>query len=64
VELAQRLVGNELIEVVFHIEDLESAVRRMLKKSREVSKGEVSPERERLIQAIQDFVKSCREKPI
>jgi len=39
VELAQRLVGNEFIKIVYDIEDLESAVREMLERRESVDKG-------------------------
>ena len=59
VELAQRLVGNELIKVVYDIEDLESAVREMLDRGKKVGKGMISPEKVTLIKTIKDFVDRC-----
>jgi UDP-N-acetylglucosamine transferase subunit ALG13 len=59
VELAQRLVGNELIKVVYDIEDLESAVREMLHRGKEVDKEMISPEKETLIKTIKNFVGHC-----
>jgi UDP-N-acetylglucosamine transferase subunit ALG13 len=59
VELAQRLVGNELIKVVYDIEDLESAVREMLDRGKKVGKGMISPEKETLIKTIKNFVGHC-----
>jgi beta-1,4-N-acetylglucosaminyltransferase len=59
VELAQRLVGNELIKVVYDIEDLESAVREMLYRGKEVDKEMISPEKETLIKTIKNFVGHC-----
>ena len=55
-ELAQRLVGNELIKVVYDIEELESAVREMLERGKKVGKGKTYPEREALIKTIKDSV--------
>ena len=59
VELAQRLVGNELIKVVYDVEDLESAVREMLYRGKEVDKEMISPEKETLIKTIKNFVGNC-----
>jgi len=59
VELAQRLVGNELIKVVYDIEELESAVREMLDRGKKVSNGMISPEKVTLIKTIKDFVDRC-----
>jgi beta-1,4-N-acetylglucosaminyltransferase len=56
VEIAQRLAGNPLVEVVYDVDDLESSVKRMLEKSKEVGKGKTSPEREALIKTLRDFV--------
>lgn len=58
-ELAQRLVGNDLIKVVYDIEDLESAVREMLKRMERVDKGMRYAERDNLIKTIKDFVGHC-----
>jgi len=58
-ELAQRLVGNELIKVVYDIEDLESAVIEMLKKGKEIDRQKKFSERDRLIKTIKDFVDRC-----
>jgi beta-1,4-N-acetylglucosaminyltransferase len=58
-ELAQRLVGNELIKVVYDIEDLESAVKEMLDRGKKVGKGMISPEKETLIKTIKNFVGHC-----
>lgn len=58
-QLAQRLVGNELIKVVYDIEDLESAVREMLDRGKKVGKGMISPEKETLIKTIKNFVGRC-----
>ena len=58
-ELAQRLVGNELIKVVYDIEELESAVKEMLEKGKKVGKGMISPEKVTLIKTIKDFVDRC-----
>jgi UDP-N-acetylglucosamine transferase subunit ALG13 len=59
VELAQRLIGNELIEVVYELEDLESAVKKMLERSKKVDKGKTYAERDALIKTIKDFVDRC-----
>jgi len=59
VELAQRLVGNELIKVVYDIEDLESAVREMLDRGEKVGKGKRYAERDILIKTIKDFADRC-----
>ena len=59
VELAQRLVGNELIEVVLEIEDLESAVKEMLERGKKVGRGKTFSERETLIKTLKDFVDRC-----
>jgi UDP-N-acetylglucosamine transferase subunit ALG13 len=58
-ELAQRLAGNELIKVVYDIESLESAVKEMLEKGKNVDKGETSPERMTLMKAVKDFINRC-----
>ena len=55
-ELAQRLVGNELIKVVYDIEELESAIREMLEKRKKVVQGKTYAERDALIKTIKDFV--------
>lgn len=55
-ELAHRLVGNEFIKVVYDIEDLESAVKEMLEKSKTIDKKKVYAEREALIKTLKDFV--------
>jgi len=59
VELAQRLVGNEFIKIVYDIEDLESAVREMLERRESVDKGKRYAERDTLIKTIKDFVDRC-----
>jgi len=59
VELAQRLVGNELIKVVYDIEDLESAVTEMLDRGEKVGKGKRYAERDKLIKTIKDFADRC-----
>jgi UDP-N-acetylglucosamine transferase subunit ALG13 len=59
VELAQRLGGNELIEVVYELEDLESAVKKMLERSKKVGKGKTYAERDALIKTLKDFVDRC-----
>lgn len=59
VELAQRLGGNELIKVVYELEDLESAVEEMLKRGKKADKGKTYAEREALIKTIKDFVDGC-----
>jgi len=56
VELAQRLVGNELIKVVYELENLESAVKEMLERGNRVDKGRTYAEREALIKTLKDFV--------
>ena len=56
VEIAQRLVGNDLIKVVYDIEDLESAVREMLERRRKVGKEKPYAEKETLIKTIRNFV--------
>ncbi len=58
-ELAQRLVGNELIKVVYDIEGLEPAVKEMLEKGKKVDKGKTSPERAALIKTVKDFISRC-----
>ena len=59
-ELAQRLVGNELIKVVYDIEDLESAVIEDAGKRRKSSiRQKKFSERDRLIKTIKDFVDRC-----
>lgn len=58
-ELAQRLVGNELIKVVYDIEELESAIREMLDRGKKVGKGKTYAERDALIKTIKDFVDGC-----
>lgn len=59
VELAQRLVGNELIKVIYDIEDLESAVKEMLERGKKAGEGKMSSERKDLIKTIKDFVDRC-----
>jgi len=59
VELSQQLVGNELIKVVYDIEDLESAVKEMLEKGKKVGQRKTSPEKEILIKTLRDFVSRC-----
>lgn len=59
IELAERLVGNELIKVVYDIEELELAVREMLEKGKKVGKGMIPPEKETLIKTIKNFVGHC-----
>lgn len=56
VELAQRLAGNELIKVVYELENLESAVKEMLERGNRVDKGRTYAEREALIKTLKDFV--------
>lgn len=58
-ELAQRLVGNELIKVVYDIEDLESAVKEMLERGKKVDKGKRFSERDALIKTVKEFVNRC-----
>jgi UDP-N-acetylglucosamine transferase subunit ALG13 len=60
VELAQRLVGNELIKVVYDIEELESVVREMLDRGERVDKIKRYAERDALVKTIRDFVDRCR----
>ena len=60
VELAQRLVGNELIKVVYDIEELESVVREMLDRGERVDKIKRYAERDALVKTIRDFVGRCR----
>jgi len=55
-ELAQRLMGNALIKVVYDIDALESAVKEMLEKGRDLDRGKISSERKALIKSIKDFV--------
>jgi len=59
VEIAQRLVGNDLIKVVYDIEDLESAVREMLERRGKVGKEKPYAEKETLIKTIKNFVGHC-----
>jgi UDP-N-acetylglucosamine transferase subunit ALG13 len=59
IELAERLVGNELIKVVYDMEELESAVKEMLEKGKKVGKGMIPPEKETLIKTIKNFVGHC-----
>jgi UDP-N-acetylglucosamine transferase subunit ALG13 len=59
VEIAQRLVGNDLIKVVYDIEDLESAVREMLERRGKVGKEKPYAEKDNLIKTIKDFVGHC-----
>ena len=58
-ELAQQLGGNELIKVIYDIEELESAVREMLDRGKKIGKGTTYPERDVLIKTIKDFVDGC-----
>ena len=58
-ELAQQLKGNELIEVVYELEDLEPAVKKMLERGKKVGKGMISPEKETLIKTLREFVERC-----
>jgi UDP-N-acetylglucosamine transferase subunit ALG13 len=59
VELAQRLTENELIKVVYDIEDLKPAVKEMLKQGKRAHRQKRYPEREILIKSIKDFVDRC-----
>lgn len=59
VELAQRLIGNELIKVVYELGDLEPAVKEMLKHGKRIGGPKRFPEREALIKSIKDFVDRC-----
>ena len=59
VEIAQRLVGNDLIKVVYDIEDLESAVREMLERKGKVGKEKPYAEKKTLIKTIKNFVGNC-----
>lgn len=59
IELAQRLVGNELIKVVYDIEELESAVKEMLEKGKKIDRWKTSHERKALIKTIKEFVDHC-----
>jgi UDP-N-acetylglucosamine transferase subunit ALG13 len=56
VELAQRLVGNEWIKIVYELEELESAVKEMMERGKKVDKGKMYPERDALIKTLKDFV--------
>lgn len=56
IELAQQLVGNELIKVVYDIEGLEPAVKEMLEKGKQIDRQKRSLERDALIKTIKDFV--------
>jgi hypothetical protein len=58
-ELARQLEENELINVVYDIEDLESAVKEMLEKGKQIDRQKRSPERDALIKTIKDFVDRC-----
>ncbi len=59
VELAERLVGNELIKVVYELEDLGSAVQEMLERGKGVDKEKTYAERDALIKTIKDFISRC-----
>ena len=59
VELAQRLVGNELIKVVYELEDLESAVKEVRERGKKADKGKTYAERDALIKTLRDFVERC-----
>jgi beta-1,4-N-acetylglucosaminyltransferase len=59
VELAQRLIGNKLIEVVYELENLRPAVVKLLKRSKRLAQGKMYAERDTLIKTIRDFVDSC-----
>jgi beta-1,4-N-acetylglucosaminyltransferase len=59
VELAQRIVGNELIEVVYELESLELAIKKMQERREKLDKGKTYPERDALIKTIKDFVDRC-----
>jgi len=59
VELAQQLVENELIKIVYDIENLEPAVKEMLEKGKQIDRQKRSPERDALIKTIRDFVDRC-----
>ncbi len=58
-EIAERLVGNKLIKVVYDVEDLEPAVKEMLVKGIQVDGQQGSSERDSLVKAIRDFVYQC-----
>ena len=55
-ELARQLEGNELIKVVYDIEDLEPAVKEMLEKGKLIDRQKRFPEREKLIETIKSFI--------
>ncbi len=56
VELSQRLIGNELIKVVYDIGNLGPAVKEMLEQGKTLRGQKTFPEREALIKSIKDFV--------
>jgi len=55
-ELARQLEGNELIKIVYDIEDLEPAVKEMLEKGKLIDRQKRFPEREKLIETIKSFI--------
>ncbi len=58
-EIAQRLVENELVKVVYEVEDLEPAVKEMLAKGRQMNRQRKSLERDALTKTLKDFVDRC-----
>ena len=58
-EIAHRLEKMGLVEVVYEMEALESAVKRTLGKDGKINQEEISSERDSLIKAVKDFVHHC-----
>ncbi len=54
-EIAQRLEGNELVKVVYEVEDIEPAVKEMLAKRKQIDRQRKPPERHALIKTLKDF---------
>jgi UDP-N-acetylglucosamine transferase subunit ALG13 len=58
-QIAQRLGEKGFVEVVYDVENLESAVRRVLEKGKRALEGETSSWRNALIKKLKDFVNRC-----
>ncbi len=58
IEIAQKLDGKELIEVVYNTENLEIAIKKMLARVGMEIKGEPNFEKDELVKIIKEFVKS------
>jgi UDP-N-acetylglucosamine transferase subunit ALG13 len=58
VEMARKIEGNQLVHVVYDIEDLENVIKKIRGGGRAASGSVSFPEREKLIETIRSFVKT------